>query len=925
MNIKVWSEELKSKLVPYMNYMLCLCTKNLIYVPCLQIIHLNPRRFTPVHTDISPSHMMSSWHGFLQSSAISYASSSTSSSSTSIDEEAANASSANERYWHPTLLDEWRCMYPSSTNDDDNNNNSIENNLNFSSSRGDINYGSYILLPTFLAELLCKQLSLGVDTTPLLSSETMTTARDDNDDNDVVVGGEVRKVGISIPEGPFLPLFILAIHSLNVAMSENWIADVCIDDGDDDNEECENNYYEPNNSKTRRMTRRRKCNGVAMVPLELDDAPDRLCHMLADAKPDFILVDNISALLYQQQTQKNKSIQQQQQQQYTFVDYVTLVKEAITLYHKHMQKYNNNDNNDDAVSSLMEELWPMEIRNNALDSIRYPNLAVSESFDVPRLVAIGLVRRLASSACPAVFTTIMSSSMTNNHQHRSADRRIVSHIVYTSGTTGKPKGCVSSLASLHHYIRAKNLAHEINTTSKVLLASAVTFDPCLSDIIATCVANATLCLTSREQLHGHVLGGILRQLGITHILCTPSLWSNVELFVDNNNISSYYNDLQIVALGGEPIPKAMIQRWARSQKTDGTLSRAYPRLCATYGVTEACVYQTFGEVVVHECSNDDETMKDEEEEVSSLMVNLPGKNVGQSLIGTNISICRPYSQDDDDDEGAEHSSQQSSGPKIGEVVLSGAQVDALSSYLNSIELASQVFVQCIGDDDKALGVHNDTYFYRTGDLGCIDPTTRNLHILGRIKGDGMVKFNGIRIELSEIENACIDDANYEEDRLVIDCMATLSVSSSMSSDDDSVHQNNQLVAYCLFSSVSLLELGVRSQDLKSGIIVAPGPLLALLRMRCDRRVRKGCTPSVFVIIDRLPLSPTGKRCRSSLPPVSTCSIMNSSTSDNENKKNLRECGKVGSIVANKICECLNLQSCQRQLVTLGKSIYVFVV
>ena len=862
--------------------------------------------------------MTSSWHGFLQSSAISYASSSTSSSSTSIDEEAANASSANERYWHPTLLDEWRCMYyPSSTNDDDNNN-SIEN-LNFSSSGSDINYGSYILLPTFLAEILCKRLSLCVDATALPSSETMTTACDDNDDNDVV-GGEVLKVGISIPEGPFLPLFILAIHSLNVAISENWIA-VCIDDSDDD-EECENNY-EPNNSKTRQMTRRRKCNGVAMVPLELDDAPDRLCHMLADAKPDFILVDNISALLYQQQTRKNKSIQQQQQQQqYTFVDYVTLVKEAITLYHKHMQKYNN-DNNDEAVSSLMEELWPMEINNNALDSMRYPNLAVSESFDVPRLVAIGLVRRLASSACPAVFTTTMSSSMTNNHQHRSTDRHIVSHIVYTSGTTGKAKGCVSSLASLHHYIRAKNLAHEINTTSKVLLASAVTFDPCLSDIIATCVANATLCLTSREQLYGHGLGGILHQLGITHVLCTPSLWSNVELFVDNNNISSYYNDLQIVALGGEPIPKAMIQRWARSQKTDGTLSRAYPRLCATYGVTEACVYQTFGEVVVHECSNDDEKMKDEEE-VSSFMVNLPGKNVGQSLIGTNISICRPYSQEDDDDEGAEHSCQQSSGPKIGEVVLSGAQVDALSSYLNSIELASRVFVQCIDDDYGSLGV-NDTYFYRTGDLGCIDPKTRNLHILGRIKGDGMVKFNGIRIELSEIENACIDDANYEEDRLVIDCMATLSVSSSRSSDDDSVHQNNQLVAYCLFSSVSLLELGVRSQDLKSGIIVTPGPLLALLRMRCDRRVRKGCTPSVFVIIDRLPLSPTGKRCRSSLPPLSTCSIMNSSTSDNENKKNLRECGKVGSIVANKICECLNLQSCQRQLVTLGKSIYVFVV
>jgi acyl-CoA synthetase (AMP-forming)/AMP-acid ligase II len=829
-------------------------------------------------------------------------------------------------------------MYPSSTTDDANNNSSDVDNLNLLSS--DINYGSYILLSTFLAEILCTRLSLGVvntatTTTTLLPFETTTVCNghDNNDDdtNDGSGGGgtsNVRKVGISIPEGPFLPLFILTIHSLNIAISEHWIATVVRSIDDDDIKECwnDNTNEEPEISippqQMRRTRRRNKCNGVAMVPLELDDGPDRLCHMLADANPDFILVD-------EQQTQNNNSIQQTQQQQYTFVNYVTLVSEAMTLYHKHMQKYKNK--NDD-VSSLMEYLWPYKIRNNTLDSIRYPNIAVAESYDVPRLVAIGLVRRLlaSSSSYPNVFSIRVIESMTNNHHHQQSDedRHIVSHIVYTSGTTGRPKGCVSSLASLQHYVRAKNVAHEINNTSKVLLASAVTFDPCLSDIIATCIANATLCLTSREQLYGHTggnnggLGSVLRLLEITHILCTPSLWSNVELSVENNNISSYYNNLQNIALGGEPIPKAMVQRWARTQRKDGSLSRNYPRLCATYGVTEACVYQTFGEVFILEC-NDDEMMKEMEEEASSsLVVNLPGKNVGQSLIGTNISICRPYSQDNDDNDGAELMSQ-SSGPKIGEVVLSGAQIDALSSYLNSIELSSRVFVQ--GIDDGALGV-NDTYFYRTGDLGCIDPMTRNLHILGRIKGDGMVKFNGIRIELSEIENACIDDnAHDEEDRLVIDCMATLSVSLSRSCDNDSEQQNNQLVAYCLLSSGSLLELGVRSQDLTSGIIVAPGPLLALLRTRCDRRVRKGCTPSVFVIIDRLPLSPTGKRCRSSLPPLSECSIMNSSASDNENKKSLRECGKVGSIVANKICECLNLQPCQRQLVTLGESIHALFV
>ena len=150
-----------------------------------------------------------------------------------MDEEAAKKNTSSTiielRYWHPTLLEQWRRMYPSSTTDNANNNSSDVDHLNLLSS--DINYGSYILLSTFLAELLCTRLSLGVvntaATTTLLSFETTTVCNghDNNDDdtNDGSGGGgtsNVRKVGISIPEGPFLPLFILTIHSLNIAISE---------------------------------------------------------------------------------------------------------------------------------------------------------------------------------------------------------------------------------------------------------------------------------------------------------------------------------------------------------------------------------------------------------------------------------------------------------------------------------------------------------------------------------------------------------------------------------------------------------------------------------------------------------------------------------------------------------------------------------
>lgn len=99
----------------------------------------------------------------------------------------------------------------------------------------------------------------------------------------------------------------------------------------------------------------------------------------------------------------------------------------------------------------------------------------------------------------------------------------ISHIVYTSGTTGRPKGCVSSMEALRHYIRAKNEAHGINADSTVLLASNVSFDPCLSDIIATYCVGGCLALPCRSMMQSDMCG-VLHRLQVTHVLCTPSLW-----------------------------------------------------------------------------------------------------------------------------------------------------------------------------------------------------------------------------------------------------------------------------------------------------------------------------------------------------------------------------------------------------------------
>ena len=405
-------------------------------------------------------------------------------------------------------------------------------------------------------------------------------------------------------------------------------------------------------------------------------------------------------------------------------------------------------------------------------------------------------------------------------------------------------------------------------------------------MLATFVANSTLAIVSRDQLYGHSMNGdddhrdqdskessdntvryggltkLLRQLQVTHVLCTPTLWATVDGHPPNNIPS-----LEVVALGGEPIPKSMRHRWARrkcchfqqhsnvdesnnnnnySERTDTAYyDRMFPRLLATYGVTEACVYQTCGEVF----------------DTDSSEVACQKQGVGQPLVGTHVHICRPLSNDDEvtDIESSvtnaapiivDNENDGADDPTIGEVVLSGAQVDGVSSYLNLPELTRRTFVTISNrpknnkDSDDSAAI---LLAYRTGDLGYIDSTAKNLHIVGRIKGDGMVKVNGVRIELAEIESALIDDMADERKGggLVVDCLSTTTVAHS---NEDSTQK--QIVAYCIVSQICSEELCIDPDQLKKGLIVHHGPLLSILRARCDKKVRKGCTPSFFVIIDR---------------------------------------------------------------------------
>ena len=71
----------------------------------------------------------------------------------------------------------------------------------------------------------------------------------------------------------------------------------------------------------------------------------------------------------------------------------------------------------------------------------------------------------------------------------------VSHVFFTSGSTGSPKGCAGTHRGLLSYCRAKNAAHCVTDSSVVFVASTHTFDPSFGDAMATWCAGATLAVS----------------------------------------------------------------------------------------------------------------------------------------------------------------------------------------------------------------------------------------------------------------------------------------------------------------------------------------------------------------------------------------------------------------------------------------------
>ncbi len=260
-------------------------------------------------------------------------------------------------------------------------------------------------------------------------------------------------------------------------------------------------------------------------------------------------------------------------------------------------------------------------------------------------------------------------------------------LLYTSGSTGVPKGCQLMHSNLvcfcHWYQRYYSLKPEHN----VAAYASYGFDACMMDLYPALTCGASVYIIPEElRLDLIALNDYFEQNKITHSFMTTQVGYQFATSIENHSLLH-------LSTGGEKLASL-------NPPTGYKFHNAY-------GPTECTIYTTAYYV--------DKKLKE-----------IP---IGKPLDNMRLYIVDPQ------------------GHRLpigaaGELWISGPQVSR--GYLNRPEKTTEVFI------DNPFVTDNDKYSrcYRTGDIVRYLPSG-DIQFVGR--RDGQVKIRGFRIELKEVE------------------------------------------------------------------------------------------------------------------------------------------------------------------------------
>lgn len=321
----------------------------------------------------------------------------------------------------------------------------------------------------------------------------------------------------------------------------------------------------------------------------------------------------------------------------------------------------------------------------------------------------------------------------------------LAYIMYTSGTTGDPKGVMISHANVTAFLNWAIPRLDLNQKDVFSHHSRISFDLSVFDIFACFYSGGTICPIEKPMDLAFPTN-FIKQNKISVMLSVPSV---IGMMIKAGQLTTGGLDqsLRVYLVCGEALRPEYAKEWIK----------AYPNipLYNIYGPTEATIacteYLVLAEDIEKNC--------------------VP---IGKPITESDLHIlCKHHGTWEPVATG-----------EIGELFISGQQLS--KGYWRNKQQTEKVFLEHFSNKNEKM--------YRSGDLAKYDEKGR---ILWMGRADQQVQVQGYRVELSEIENALSQFENILECAVIFDDRADGSIIAVITIQPDCHRPNlSSIQKYC---------------------------------------------------------------------------------------------------------------------------------
>ncbi|KAG8928334.1 Non-ribosomal peptide synthetase [Tulasnella sp. 418] len=384
----------------------------------------------------------------------------------------------------------------------------------------------------------------------------------------------------------------------------------------------------------------------------------------------------------------------------------------------------------------------------------------------------------------------------------------LAYLLYTSGTTGLPKGCLLNHEGLTRAIEDFTTfvpPDIVNPSSdKQLGLASIAFDVHLGEIYATWHVGARVVNAPRKFILQDLANAVI-VMGVTHIALVPSLIeATLGPYWDDHGSGLPNLPLKVITSGGEKITDAILDRFTKHPSI---------RIINFYGPTEV----TIG------CTGRMMSYSDVKENIGK-----PFPSVRAFVVDESMNIV----------------------PKgvVGELVVEGSMVGV--GYHGLDELSAKTFLEWPDKGSRA---------YKTGDLVRMMPDD-TIHIIGR--ADSQIKLHGVRIESEGISNVLRKALSSSTSLLPPN--SPVEVTTLLTTHPSASLSKEKLVSFVSWSRTSANE---RKASKSPSILPASRTrrlVLQLLEQSAERELAIYMRPAFVIPVDFLPLTTNNKADRRAL-------------------------------------------------------------